>query len=222
MNKPTYTALTEAEMAVIGQEQRQRAAESDAKSAERDKEQRRQERNARARQRRFERSPAGRALLASKVARIRAARRMERDAACGPSAKEFGQELLKYGASLYRVAKELERRGYRTPRGGLRWSAEQVKRELRRPDSGRLTDRLPTRKHRVMRRVRVRANEATTDSNSDLPKLTAKDRLTEAWADLVADLPATAVAPKEPLLDSRGRVLKGRRFSRIRRRPAPG
>jgi hypothetical protein len=147
------------------------------------------------------------------------------------------------------VAKELERLGRRTPRGSLHWTATQVKREEKRPrldlndlppilgerhtvtKGGRQgwRERTTTRRSRIQRDPRTRANESSAMKSPEYIDKDGKvvsrqgtrgERALIDWEDAQMDREADGL-PREPQprIDSRGRPLKGRRFSKIRKAP---
>jgi hypothetical protein len=160
--------------------------------------------------------------IASPIAALRAARRAERDFDAGRSAQDVVRHLVLHaGCSFTEVARKLEHMGFRTPRGGLRWSATQAEREFRRRGASKVERGIPPRKVKRgvfhTRTPRFRAGESKATQGTDLTLITKVDRARAAWWELTTNLPPDAARPAEPLLDSRGRVLKGRRFSRIKK-----
>jgi hypothetical protein len=147
------------------------------------------------------------------------------------------------------VAKELERLGRRTPRGSLHWTATQVKREEKRPSlhlndlppilgerhtvtSGARPGwraRTTTKRSRIQRDPRTRANESSAmkpeqyinkHGNVVARPCTRGERALIDWEGAQMDREEDGL-PREPQprIDSRGRPLKGRRFSKIRKAP---
>lgn len=160
--------------------------------------------------------------LAGPIARLRAARRAERHAQRSPH--DIARHLRDHAkCSLLEIAAQLEHMGYRTPRGGLRWSAEQVRRELKRTsvrDAVRDVPSVGRRGHQWVRVPRFRAGESRRSANTDQPLHPMPAVARDQWYYATVDMPPSLPRPPEPLLDSRGRVLKGRRFSKIKPRTA--
>jgi hypothetical protein len=153
--------------------------------------------------------------VAGPIAVARAARRMDR--VFSPSAREIARNLRHANSSLTEIARQLEHMGFRTPRGGLRWTEEQVRREIARPSVERAERGIPSRKH-LVRVLRPRATEAYRDIPGGYTGGKA-DVVRGEWFNEAVQLPPSQPRPPEPLLDNRGRVLKGRRFSKIKRSP---
>ncbi len=163
--------------------------------------------------------------VAAPIAALRAARRKARPAHMVHSAGEVVRHLvLEAGCSFTDAARKLEHMGFRTPRGGLRWTATQAERAFRGGHSSlpmpKRTTRLGTSYAYPKREPRFRAGENREWQNSAQPLWTKVDAARLTWWEQSTGLPVDLPRPAEPALDSRGRILKGRRFSKIRK-PSP-
>jgi hypothetical protein len=176
------------------------------------------------------------------------AEKVRRAARPHETAGEVVHRLMPYGASLRESARHLERCGYRTPSGKLNWSAGQayfewmkfrVAKGLGARGRGEVAKRIEAAENEALLRVwgdeaaearlfetwRLRdalgpRRKATTYPLRTKIK-TAEDRARRAWWEASKSAISRGEAgPPEPLMDSRGRPLKGRRFSKIKRKPA--
>jgi hypothetical protein len=171
--------------------------------------------------------------LAAPVAALRAARRAQRPFSM--SSGRLARRYLDQGMSVANIARQLQWLGYRTPRGGLVWSATQVERELTRRDIEEVRRRVPSigrRGNRMVRVPRFRAGEAREGGEIRAYGIDlARDRWEQAWVWPLIDSdhagtdedarayesnPAAYDRPPEPMMDERGRVLTGRRLSRLK------
>ena len=188
-----------------------------------------------------------RAELASRIRALRAARRADRERA-GGTVQYMAGSLMEAGATLGDVARQLEHLGIRTPRGSRFWSATQVQRELARPAIEKVAERLdhagsleaiatdialrelksagvaiqrpPFPKKYSGPLPRRRAGEWSEHYHQHECSLTRSHEAALAdWSVTASSLPVTQQGALEPQKDSRGRVLKGRRFSKIKRKP---
>jgi hypothetical protein len=177
------------------------------------------------------------------------AEKIRRSARPHETAGEVAWRMQREGASFLDSARYLELCGYRTPSGKLNWSAQQVCFEWMKARSARgLGAVLAKRRkaaeaadyaetmalHRASPEETVRLLESMRRRDLSLrdprPRQTyplrtkiktAKDRARAAWWKASqAAMKRGEAGPPEPLFDSRGRPLKGRRFSKIKRKPA--
>jgi hypothetical protein len=189
-----------------------------------------------------------RAELARRIRSLRAARRADRERA-GGTVQGIASSLMEVGASLGDVARHLEHLGIRTPRGSRFWSATQVRRELDRPAIDEVAERLhhsgsleaiatdialrdlalagvaiqnpPFPKKYSGPLPRRRSGEWSEQYHQHEWSLTRSHEAALAdWSVTANSLPVTQQGALEPQKDRRGRVLKGRRFSRVKRKPA--
>jgi hypothetical protein len=158
--------------------------------------------------------------VAAPIAALRAARRASRAEISG-SAQEVVTHLVQVGCSFTEAARQLEHMGFRTPRGNLRWTATQAEREFKRraleelhaPRRG-----LKRNGYYFERTPRHRAGESReTQDTTGRSAWTKVEAARIAWWQQATHLPPNVPRPAEPLLDSRGRPLKGRRFSKIKK-----
>jgi hypothetical protein len=163
--------------------------------------------------------------VGAKVRRLRAHRRAHRDAV--PTARDLICELSQ-ALGPNAVAREVMRHGFRTPNGGLRWTATQVERERRRPSLRKVEDLIelpPTKSTRrnthaydpIRPRARGGEYHEVAGWSSDGSAAIAAARA--AWFEEAYPVyMAGGQAEPEPRFDDRGRVVKERRLSRLRRR----
>jgi hypothetical protein len=158
------------------------------------------------------------ATVAAPIAALRAARRAARDSG---SAQEVVTHLVQHaGCSFTEAARQLEHMGLRTPRGNLRWTATQAQREFKRPAIEELrTPRRGGGRSHYERTPRRRAGEwnGPVETKDGMAPWTNVERARIAWRQQATHLPPAEARPPEPLLDSRGRPLKGRLFSKIKK-----
>jgi hypothetical protein len=173
--------------------------------------------------------------------RLSFAEKVRRAARPHETAGEVVGRLMKYGATLLDSARYLEERGYRTPRGRLRWSAAQayfewlkfrvakgrgtpLARELADNDfAAFINAKSDAERIRLLEQERLRSLQSRAGINrvrttyplrDKTPSIKNKARAAWWLTSEAARLQGGPVSP-EPQFDSRGRLLKGRRFSRL-------
>lgn len=155
------------------------------------------------------------------------------------TAGEVAARLMRFGASFLDTARYLEERGYRTPRGSLHWSPKQVAYEWMKyraaKGKGVASKRLAQARQamilatddfeeiaRMIQTWEATGRSATTYRLRVKPTTVREKALAEWWKATEAARQRGEPGPAEPRFDSRGRPLKGRRFSRVKRPEEPG
>jgi hypothetical protein len=173
--------------------------------------------------------------------RLSFAEKVRRSARPHETAGEVVYRFMRYGASLLDSARELERRGYRTPSGKLRWTARQAFFEYCKARAakgqGPVGRKIEVQEYRRLCRLEEEFNDQPArlaeifkaslngwvKSRPTYPLrtkvTTVKDRALAAWhaASEAARLRGEP-GPPQPTFDNRGRPRKGRRLSRVKRK----